>query len=246
MGGERKGGQLQQGTLELTADILDARRRMNREEIEAALRGDVGGEAPATRRSPWRAARAVVSTGVGIVLGGLALVAVVVAVSTHFSPDGQLGVLGHPVMTVLSGSMAPTIKTGDLVVENRLSPTQAASLTEGQVISFRAGAGSPQIFTHRIVAVESLPGGVVGYVTKGDANDSRDGPVTPSTNVVGLYQSTIPYGGYVLHALHRPLVLGLLIASPLLWLLSEPLWKWARETDDPATATSTDGGGTPS
>jgi signal peptidase len=195
----------------------------------------------ATRRGAWRILKGVVSTVAGFILAVIALLAIVVAIGTHFSSNGQLGLLGHPVMSVLSGSMAPVIRTGDLVVDNKLTATQAANLRVGQIMSFRAAPGSPQIFTHRIVGVVPLPNGAVGYVTKGDANDSRDGPVTPSTNVVGLFKSKIPSGGYILNALHRPLVLGLIIASPILWLLSEPLWRWAREADEPAAST-TEGG----
>jgi signal peptidase len=181
------------------------------------------------RRGPWRIIKGIISTFAGVILAVVAVLVIVVAVSTHLSSNGQLGIAGHPVMSVLSGSMAPVINTGDLVVDNRLTAAQAASLHKGQIISFRAAPHSSTIFTHRIADVVPLPGGGVGYVTKGDANDSRDGPVSPSTNVVGLYQSKIPAGGFILNALHRPLVIGLLIASPLLWLLSEPLWKWARE-----------------
>jgi signal peptidase len=187
----------------------------------------------------------MVSTVVGIVFGGIALLAVVIAVSSHFSPAGQLGIAGHPVMSVLSGSMAPVINTGDLIVANKLTPAQAAGLQPGQIISFRPTPGSPQIFTHRIVAVEVAPDGSVAYVTKGDANDSKDTDATPSTDIVGLYHSRIPAGGYVLAALHRPIVLGLLLASPLLWLLSGSLFAWAREDEDPTPSIS-EGGESPS
>jgi signal peptidase I len=195
---------------------------------------DVPGAAP-TSRSPWRVIKGAVSIIAGAILAIVAVLAIVVAVSTHFSGDGQLGVFGHPVMTVLSGSMAPKINTGDLVIEDKLSPAQAADLHVGQIISFRSAANSHQIFTHRIAAVETLPGGTVAYVTKGDANASRDVPLAASTSVVGRYESKVPDGGYLLNALHQPLVLALILASPILWLLSEPLWKWARQTEEAAT-----------
>ena len=194
------------------------------------------------RRGLWRTLGNIVSTVVGIVLGGIALLALVVAVSSHFSPPGQLGIAGHPVMSVLSGSMAPVINTGDLVVDNRLTPAEAASLKPGQIISFHPTATSPQVFTHRIVEVEVAPDGSVAYVTKGDANDSKDTDAVASTNIVGLYHSRIPAGGYFLAALHRPMVLGLLIASPLLWLLSGSLFSWAREEEEPSMATTGEGG----
>ncbi len=192
--------------------------------------------APAGARHPWRVVKGVVSTIAGAVLAVVAVLAIVIAVSSHFSGDGQVGIFGHPVMSVLSGSMAPKIKTGDLVIDRELTAAQAANLHPGQIISFRSAANSRQIFTHRIAAVDAIPGGGVAYVTKGDANASRDGPVAPSTNVIGLYQSKISDGGFVLNDLHRPLVLGLILAAPLLWLLSEPLWKWARQGDGPPTA----------
>ncbi|HEX3542583.1 MAG TPA: signal peptidase I [Acidimicrobiales bacterium] len=187
---------------------------------------------PMAAGHPIRAARETVSTAGGFAVAFVAVLVVFLAVSLRTSGQkGQAAILSHPVMSVLSGSMAPTIKTGDLVVDDRLSSVQADHLRPGQIISFRAPTGG-QIFTHRIVAVQRLAGGAVGYVTKGDANDARDGPVVPSTAVVGLFQSRIPAGGYLLNDLHRPLVLGLLLVSPLLWLVAQPLWHWAREPDE--------------
>lgn len=224
---------------------LDMDNPTAREAWDNATRGLVESGRP-ERRGLFRTLGTIVSSIVGIVLGGIALLAVVVAISSHFSPPGQLGIAGHPVMSVLSGSMAPVINTGDLVVDNRLTPAEAASLKAGQIISFHPTATSPQIFTHRIVAVEVAPDGSVAYVTKGDANDSKDTDAVASTNIVGLYHSRIPAGGYVLAALHRPMVLALLLASPLLWLLSGWLFAWAREEEEPALATSSEGGESPS
>lgn len=203
------------------------------EAIDAAVDLQPGVEGSAGRRSGWRVAKRVLSTCPVVVLAVVALLTTFVAVSTRLS-SGQLGVLGHPVMVVLSGSMAPVINAGDLVVAKHLTPAQAASLREGQVITFRAVGGTRPVFTHRITAVETLPDGRVAYRTKGDANDSEDRLAIPSTEIVGLYQWKIPYGGYALNALHRPLVLGVLLASPFLWLLFGWLWKWAGRTDEPS------------
>lgn len=80
----------------------------------------------------------------------IATLAVVVAVMSHFSPAGKYNVFGHPVLSVLSGSMSPTIKTGDLVYDNPVTLAEAAHLRVGQIITFRASAG--KTFTHRIHA----------------------------------------------------------------------------------------------
>jgi signal peptidase I len=102
----------------------------------------------------------------------VAALAIVLAVAGRMS-GGQPTVFGHPVMSMISGSMTGTINTGDLFVDDQLTATQAQDLHPGQVITFREQPGSPTLITRRIVAVETI-GGAVNYVTKGDANNAAD------------------------------------------------------------------------
>ncbi|MHB8680542.1 MAG: signal peptidase I [Acidimicrobiales bacterium] len=184
-----------------------------------------------TDRAPVRSVLSVLGTIATALVAALASVSVVIAVATHFSPKGEYVVFGHPVMSMISGSMAGTINTGDLVVDRSLSPAQATQLHVGQVITFRSAPGSERLFTHRIVAVTHPQSGTVTYVTKGDANNAPDtGTVSPS-EVVGLYQTRIPSGGYVLNVLRSPLALLGLALIPLLLVFGGPLWRWARDSD---------------
>jgi signal peptidase len=130
--------------------------------------------------------------------------------------------------------MSPVIKTGDLVVDDRVSTTQAEHLKVGQIISFREAPGSQTIYTHRIVGIEHL-GGTVSYITKGDANGSPDTALRPSSDVIGVFAFAVPRGGYFLNALHKPLALFLILVSPVLWFLAGPLYKRAGEMDQPAS-----------
>jgi signal peptidase len=180
----------------------------------------------------WRAAGRAASTLGIVVLSAAAALATVIAVGTHLSPEGTYTAFGHPVMTVLSGSMTPVIRTGDLIVDNPVTPLQASSLQPGQIISVREVPGSQKIITHRIVAV-TVAHGTVSYVTQGDANNAHDGTLRPASDVVGVFRFAVPHGGYILAALHRPLVLGLLLASALLALLAGPLFQLARRMDAP-------------
>jgi signal peptidase len=180
----------------------------------------------------WRAAgRAASAVGI-VLLSVAAALATVIAVATHFSRDGTYTAFGHPVMTVLSGSMTPVIRTGDLIVDNPVTPEQASSLLPGQIISVREAPGSQSIITHRIVGVK-VAHGTVSYVTKGDANNAPDKALRPASDVIGVFRFAVPRGGYFLAALHRPLVLGLLLASPLLLLLAGQLFQFARRADTP-------------
>lgn len=167
-----------------------------------------------------------------VIVAVVGVLALVIALVTRFSANQQYTVFGHPVMIVLSGSMTPLIRTGDLVIDQQVTASTAASLHVGQIISFRDPADSSKVITHRIHAVNVVNGEVASYVTKGDANNAPDATPVPPKNLIGLFDHKIPRGGYVLNALHKPLVLGLLIASPLLWLLSGWLIAYGRKPEE--------------
>jgi signal peptidase len=168
-----------------------------------------------------------------VVVAVVGVLALVVAVMTRLSAKQEYTMFGHPVMTVLSGSMSPAIRTGDLIYDKQIRSTaEASNLHVGQIITFRDPSAPSQVLTHRIHSVSSTNGKVTGYVTKGDANNAPDRVAVPPGNVIGIYEGKIPRGGYVLNALHKPQVLGLLIASPLLWLLSGWLIAYGRRPDE--------------
>ena len=182
----------------------------------------------ATIRRMYDAVTMTMTIAVAVV-GVLSLIAAVV---TRMSAKQEYTVFGHPVLTVLSGSMSPVIRTGDLIVDNPVTSTAAASkLHVGQIITFRDPTAA-KVLTHRIYAVQGASGHATAYVTKGDANNAPDAVAVPTANVIGVYDDKIPRGGYVLNSLHEPLVLGLLIASPLLWLLSGWLIAYARRPEE--------------
>jgi len=181
--------------------------------------------------SAWRFYVQVLSTIMTVIVVTVACVAVVVAAATHLSPKGQYTVFGHPVMVVLSGSMSPAIRTGDLIVDYPVTGAEAQNLHVGQIVTVRESTGSNTAITHRIVGVEHKDGHVA-YITKGDVNSAADTTHRSPADVVGVFSHTVRHGGYVLYALHKPLVLGLLIASPLLWFAAAPLKAWGRRMDD--------------
>jgi signal peptidase len=174
----------------------------------------------------------VLGSVVAVLAAMTAALAITVAIATHFSRDGQYTAFGHPVMTMLSGSMTPVIRTGDLIIDNPVTAAQARGLRPGQIVSVREAPGSTVIITHRIVAVKAARGSV-SYLTKGDENNAPDTTVRAPSDVIGVFRFAIPRGGYALSALHRPLVLGLLFASPVLWFLAGPLFRLARRMDEP-------------
>src|SRR3984957_890776 len=173
------------------------------------------GQSPSPRRWYLRA----LSTTVTVLVALVAVLTITIAIGSKTSADGQRVVFGHPVMTIISGSMNPTIPVGDIVVDAPVTAAQPSDLHAGQIISFRAAPGSAEFITHRIVAVR-VTDGAVSYITKGDANNTADATPRPASDVIGVYNFSIPRGGYVLVAMDTPRVLIMLLASALLWIVA--------------------------
>jgi signal peptidase len=189
---------------------------------------------PKAERPAWKFYVDVLSTIMTLVIVMVAAVAIVLAVATRLSPQskyGQYRAFSHPVLIVLSGSMAPAIHTGDLIVDNPVNATQAQHLKVGQIITFTDSPSSKTVITHRIVGITNVNGSVA-YLTKGDANNGSDTAARPAADVLGTFAYAIPRGGYLLNSMHRPMVLGLLLISPILWFIAGPLFKAARKMDE--------------
>ena len=167
------------------------------------------------------------------VLAVAATLLIVAAVGNRVSSDGQVRVLGHVLTSAPTDAMSPQINSGDLAVESPVTGSRASHLHPGQIISFRSELHGHQVRIGRIVSVAFDGSGAVTYVTKGDANAEWDIALAPAADVVGLHQSTVPYGGYVISALGRPLTVVLLSLLVLVWLGSGPLRQRAREETVP-------------
>ncbi len=109
--------------------------------------------------------------------------------------------VGLQVFTVLSGSMEPTYHTGSLIYVKKTDP---AAITEGQAITFMLDEDT--IATHRVVEIvaDGEDPETIRFQTKGDANESEDGGLVHSSNVIGVPVFSIPYLGYVANYIQHP------------------------------------------
>src|SRR3712207_2401069 len=111
-------------------------------------------------------------------------------------------VLGYRTMTMLTGSMAPGIDPGDVVVS---TPIDVDEVEVGMVISYHIPIDDHRVVTHRVVDVQHAADGTVTVQTKGDANDAPD-PWTAVLTGDTAYQmrTVIPGAGDVIAALRDP------------------------------------------
>lgn len=185
-----------------------------------------------------------------LVTAGLVLViitATALAISARRSKDALPSVVGRKVLTVLSGSMEPTIRTGDAIVVKPVQPGELAK--EGDVITFRTKEEKNMLITHRVVGLVQVDGRPVAYVTKGDNNQTQDLTPVAVDQVVGIYQWRIPFFGYISTFMRKPFGIFLFVVLPGLLFIGGELKKLWRALEDseaaskPKEAQGKEGGG---
>lgn len=133
----------------------------------------------------------------------LALLAAIVGINVYMW--NALRVAGNAVpmpfgvgaAVVLSGSMEPEISVGDLLIV-----AEHNSYEIGDVVVYQDGR---MAVTHRIVAISEDE-----VITKGDANNTEDDPITVE-QIKGEVVLAIPLAGYAVNAIKTPIgTLGIL------------------------------------
>lgn len=153
------------------------------------------------------------------------LLAVVALAVTGLVGTGlALWMQGYRLYVVHTGSMAPHLVPGDVVVDR---PDRAPRV--GEVITFRHSDLTSDVVTHRVVGVSAA-----GIRTKGDANRTADVWTIRPDQVRGRTVWRLPGAGYLVVYLRQPegllsvatAALGLL----LLWELFFPASPAPRHT----------------
>lgn len=119
-------------------------------------------------------------------------------------------VLGWTPLVVVSDSMRPLIRAGDVVLVDE----PGGMVGPGTVIAFEAG---DDIVVHRVLRLDHD----ISYVTKGDANQGPDSTPVLSNQVVGRGRLLVPYLGM---ARVVPWVWWMGLAVLALALI--PAWRW--------------------
>lgn len=161
------------------------------------------------------------------VLGLLVVVAVLLVALGFLARPGKDGIsrlAGHPILTVLSGSMTPVFHPGDMLIDDPVNRDQSTRLAAGDIITFHVPGSATELITHKIIAVKATSAGV-RYETKGVANNAPDANLVTPDQVVGTYHGHLRFGGYFLQAVQKKIVFFFLIFLPLLYLIASELKK---------------------
>jgi signal peptidase I len=101
--------------------------------------------------------------------------------------------VGYTSLTVLSGSMTPVLRTGDVVVAKKIAPTAARP---GDVVTFRDPDDASKLITHRIVTMRVLDGHS-RFVTRGDANTGVERWTVRNGGTIARVDLRVPKLGYM-------------------------------------------------
>ncbi len=141
-----------------------------------------------------------------VLMGVLGLIAFAVAVLV------VLPRATHSVaMTVLTGSMTPTIPVGSIVIDRPVDP---GTLHVGDIATYQKTPGKAEYITHRIVKIDTSKSPAM-FTFKGDANRGPDPDAVPATAIRGKVWLHVPYLGAIRDAVHTK---GAIAAAAMLAL----------------------------
>ena len=153
----------------------------------------------------------------GIVLilffGFILVCNLIVIVKSAVKPDEPPTLFGVMPMVVRSGSMSGDaedhIEVDDLIFITEVNHEQ---LKVGDIVAYVAD--DKTIITHRIVGIQSDGQNELLFITKGDANNAPDAPVTKD-RLIGVYSWRIPKIGRLVMFMQTPLGIVLAVGVPV-------------------------------
>jgi signal peptidase len=156
-------------------------------------------------------------------VGGFCLTVVLLVVAfTIVIPK----VIGGASLTVLTGSMEPTIPAGSIVL---VQPVDAEAVRAGDVITFQARPDTTALVTHRVVGV-NFEDERRSFTTKGDANEGNDTRPVPESAVRGRVVFDVPYLGKLSDVMRTEQGLLLFVVVPgLLYAAAEARERYGRK-----------------
>ena len=138
-------------------------------------------------------------------------------------------VAGVRAYTELSGSMAPALAPGDVLLTQTV---RAADLRPGEVVTFPDPERDGRLLTHRVRSM-NVDRGIARFVTQGDANTGTERWSARADGHLGRVTRRVPLVGHATARLGGPVTWLALVAIPSVWLLVAELRRiWRREPEE--------------
>lgn len=130
-------------------------------------------------------------------------------------------VLGYRTAGMLTGSMAPGINPGDVVID---TPLAADKIRIGMIVTYHIPIDDHRVVSHRVVAVQTAADGTISFNTKGDANPAADPwTATVQGNTVWQVRAVVPklntYVRMLRETVAKPWMVSVIPLAIATWLI---------------------------
>lgn len=129
------------------------------------------------------------------------------------------------VYTIVSGSMEPTIKVYDVIVNIRVDAKKDIKINDVITFTSTNATTAGMTITHRVIGIKELDDKSLCYVTRGDNNTSEDPSCVASKNVIGKVKAVIPGLGRIQFFLASKFGWLCLIVIPAVYIIIKDLLK---------------------
>lgn len=158
----------------------------------------------------------IAGTVLCIILIPILLINITLIAKSYINKDEVPSIGGTFPLIVLTDSMYPDIKSGDLIICNT---AEAEDVKVNDVISFFDPAGNgTSIVTHRVIEIVGEDG-EISFRTRGDNNNTEDKELVPTENLVGVYKMRIAGAGHIAMFMQSTAGLIICVVLPIILLV---------------------------
>lgn len=131
--------------------------------------------------------------------------------------------MGWAPLTVLTGSMEPTIPVGSQVYVKPIDTVD--DIQAGDIITFMPNPDDETLVTHRVVGIGVDGSGEKSFTVQGDANNAPDPEPLMPKQIKGVVVYHLPYAGHLALGIDGQVklltitVLGITLIAYALWQL---------------------------
>lgn len=156
----------------------------------------------------------IISICIYIILIPILVYNIILIIKAIVIPNETPSFLGIKTYVIISGSMEPNIKIGDIVITQNIKRKEE-SIKVGDVIAYRKGQ---TVITHRITNIEKDENGILRIATKGDNNNTEDNERILINNIEGKAIATIPKIGYITLLLKDKIIIILIFIIAYIYI----------------------------
>ena len=135
--------------------------------------------------------------------------------------NNRISLFNFRLFTVITGSMEPKYKVGDVLVAIETKPED---IKVGDAVSYlgKKGSFTDKVITHEVVEIEKAQNGKYRFHTKGLANLAED-PVVDESQLYGVVKYKVKSLSFIYKIVGKPLGFFLCVVVPILYIIGSEL-----------------------